>query len=189
MFFHSTSCNAQNPKTPSKTILFTNNGPAITTSSFLQLPNDSPAHFEQLPVLNDNSALTILQIYIPMTTTSTGLQAYNDHHSSLNDIAAPQAFSATTAITTVTMTQVPIVTTAIMKGTLFKLDKCFLHPAKTNANNTTIKSESLLLHAQLGSAITAARIHAQNLLLPSIQDNSTIMMVTHASYSLQLIVE
>jgi hypothetical protein len=34
-----------------------------------------------------------------------------------------------------------------------------------------------------------ARINAQNLLLPSIQDNLAIMMATHASYSLQLIVE
>ncbi len=62
VFFHSTSCNAfvlgvqasQSPKTPSKAILFTNNGPAITTSSFLQLPNDSPA--KQRPVPNDSPA-------------------------------------------------------------------------------------------------------------------------------------
>jgi hypothetical protein len=57
---------------PSKTIQLTNNGPAITTSSFLQLPKDSPAHFKQLSV--------------PMTTTSTGLQADNDRHSILNDV-------------------------------------------------------------------------------------------------------
>ncbi len=79
VLFHSTSCNAfvlgiqafWSPKTPSKMILFTNNSPAITTSSFLQLPNSSPAiktlsflqlpndgsaHFKQLPVLNDDSA-------------------------------------------------------------------------------------------------------------------------------------
>jgi hypothetical protein len=155
---------------PSKTILFTNNGPAITTSSFLQLPNDRPAHFKQLPVPNDDSVLTILQICISMTPTSTGLQAYNDHHSSLKNVTAPQAFSATTAIMTATMTQYPAITTAITKATLLKLDKCFLHPAKVSANNSTIKSESLLLHAQFGSAITTARIHAQYLLLPSIQD-------------------
>ncbi len=93
VFFHSTSCNAfvfgiqaswRSPKTPSKTILLPNNGPAhfkqlpvlnngpaIITSSFLQLPNDSPAN--QHPVPNDNSALTILQICIPTTTASTGI--------------------------------------------------------------------------------------------------------------------
>jgi hypothetical protein len=68
------------------------------------------------------------------------------------------------------------------------LDKCFLHPTKTGTNNSTIKSESLLLHAQIGSAITTA-LNAQNLLLLSVQDDSAIMMVTHAIYSLQLIVE
>jgi hypothetical protein len=45
-----------------------------------------------------------------------------DHHSSLNDVTAPQAFSAT-ATTTATMTQVPVITTAITKATLLKLDK------------------------------------------------------------------
>jgi hypothetical protein len=78
--------------------------------------HDVPAHFKQLPVPNDNSALTILQICIPLTTTSTGIQAYDDHHSSLNDITAPQAFSIMTATTTVTMTQVPAITTAITKA-------------------------------------------------------------------------
>jgi hypothetical protein len=100
--FHSTSCNAfvlgvqasqRSPKMPSKTIQLTNNGPAITTSSFLQLPKDSPAHFKWT--------------FIPTTTASTGLQADNDCHSSLNDITAPQAFPATTATMTATMIQVP----------------------------------------------------------------------------------
>jgi hypothetical protein len=62
-----------------------------------------------------------------------------------------------------------------------------LHPAKTGANNPTIKSESLLLHAQIGSAITTA-LNMQNLLLPSIQDNSAIMIAMNATYPLQLIV-
>jgi hypothetical protein len=35
---------------------FTNNSPAIAISSFLQLSNDGPAHFGQLPVLNDDPA-------------------------------------------------------------------------------------------------------------------------------------
>jgi hypothetical protein len=83
------------------------------------------------------------QAFAPTTTASPGLQAYNDHHSSLNYVTAPQAFSAMTAIMTVTMTQVPAITTAITNATLLKLDKCLLHPAKTGANNATIKSESL----------------------------------------------
>jgi hypothetical protein len=46
-----------------------------------------------------------------------------------------------------------------------------------------------LFYALFGSAIMTARIHTLNLLLPSVQDNSAIMMATHASFSLQLIVE
>jgi hypothetical protein len=61
-----------------------NNGPAIISSSFLQLPNDSPA--KQHPVPNDDSALTILQFCIPMTIISTGLQASYNRHSILNDV-------------------------------------------------------------------------------------------------------
>jgi hypothetical protein len=85
MSFHSISCNAfvlgvqaslRSPKMPSK--LFLNNGPAITTSSFLQIPNDSPA--KQCPVPHNGPAHFKL-LSGPMTTTSTGLQADNDHHS------------------------------------------------------------------------------------------------------------
>jgi hypothetical protein len=111
MSFHSTSCNAfifgvhasqRNPKVPSKTIQLTNNCPAIATASFLQLPHDGPAHFKQT--------------FIPTTTASTGLQADNDHHSSLNDIIAPQAFSTTTATMTATMTKLLAITTASTKA-------------------------------------------------------------------------
>ena len=105
----------------------------------------------------------------------------------MNDITAPQAFPATTATITATMTQVPAKTTAISKATI-KLVECFLHPAKTGANNATVKSESLLLHAQIGSAITAA-LNAQNLLLLSVQGDLAIMLTMHAIYSLKLIVE
>jgi hypothetical protein len=122
-----------------------------------------------------------------MTTTSTGLQADNDCNSSLNDVTAPQAFPATTVTTIVTMTQVPTMTTAITKATI-KHVECFLHPAKTGANNATVKSESLLLNDQIGSAITAA-LNAQNLLLLSVQDDSAIMLAMRTIYSLQLIVE
>jgi hypothetical protein len=159
---------------PSKTIQLTNNGPAIATSSFLQLPHDGPVYFKQ--------------IFVPTTTSSTGLQADNDCHSTLNDVIASQAFSTMTATMTATMTKVPAITTAIIKAKLLKLDKCFLHPAKKGTNNATIKSESLLLHAQISSAITMT-LNVQNLLLLSVQDDSAIMMATHAIYSLHLIVE
>jgi hypothetical protein len=72
-------------------------------------------------VQNDDSALIILQICVPMTTASTGMKADNDHYSSLNDVTAPQAFSATTATMTVTMTQVLAKTTAITKAIQNKL--------------------------------------------------------------------
>jgi hypothetical protein len=145
---------------PGKTNLFLINGPATITSSFLKLPNDNPVHFEQLPVPNEDSyfkqtfvpmttASTGLQadndchsilndVTAPMTAASTGLQADNDCHSILNDVVSPQAFSALSATLTATMTQVPAITTAITKGTI-KLDECFLHPAKTGANNATNK--------------------------------------------------
>ncbi len=72
------------------------------------------------------------------------------------------------------MTKVPAMTTAITKATI-KLIECFLHPAKTGANNATNKSESLLLHALFGSAITTARIHTPSLLLLYVHDNLAIM--------------
>ncbi len=179
VFFHSTSCNAfvlgiqasqRSPKMPSKTI---------------QLSNDSPA--KQRPVPIDNSALTILLI-CPTTTTSTGLQASNNRHSSLNDITEPQAFPAMTATMTATMTQVPAITTAIIKVTI-KLVECFLHPTKTGANNATNKSESPLLHALFGSAITTARIHTPSLLLFYIHDNPAIMTALNAQNLLLFFVQ
>jgi hypothetical protein len=110
----------------------------------------------------------------PKTATSTGLQASNNCHSSLNEVTAPQAFFAMAATRTATMTKVPAMTTAITKATI-KLIECFLHPAKTGANNATNKSESLLLHALFGSAITTARIHTPSLLLLYVHDNLAIM--------------
>jgi hypothetical protein len=181
------------------------NGPAISTSSFLQLPNDSPA--KHPPVPNDGLTSTIKQLSVPhngpahfkqlsvpMTTASPGLQADNDCHSSLNDVTAPQAFPATTATMTVTMTQVPTMTTAITKATI-KLVKCFLHSAKSAANHATprnlllffvqndsaIMIPSLLLHVQNGSAIMTVLI-AQNLLLFFVQNNP-------ANQTLKLIVK
>jgi hypothetical protein len=150
---------------PSKTIQLTNNGPATTTLSFFQLPNDDPAHYEQL--------------YVPTTTPSTGLQASNNHHSSLNDVTAPQAFSTMSATKTVTMTKVPAVTTAITKVPQIQFNKnkltrtqqkksttSILHPVKMMANNAT--SPSLLLF--------------------DVKDVSATMAATHANSTLQLIV-
>jgi hypothetical protein len=140
----------------------------------LQLLHNSPAHFKQT--------------FLPTTTAPTGIQADDDCHSSLNDVTSPQDLSATTATTTatmtqvqaiVTMTQVHAIVTATTKMKLLQLNECFLHPAKTGANNATIKSESLLLHAQISSAITTA-LNTQNLLLLSVQNDSAIMMATHA---------
>jgi hypothetical protein len=74
----------------------------------------------------------------------------------LKEVTSPQALSATTATLTatmtqvhaiVTMTQVHAIATATTKVKLLKLDECFLHPAKPSANNATINSECLLLHA------------------------------------------
>jgi hypothetical protein len=165
--FHSTSYNAfifgiqasqRSPKMPSKTIQLPNDSPAKqhpvpNDSPAMQypvpndspakqcpVPNDGPAHFDQLPVPNEESALTILQICVPMATTSTGLQASNNCHSSLNDFTAPQAFPAMTATMIATITQVLAIATAITKATI-KLVECFLHPTKTGANNATNESE------------------------------------------------
>jgi hypothetical protein len=121
-----------------------------------------------------------------MTTASTGLQADNDRHSSLNDVTAPQVFPATTATMTATMTQVSAITAAITKATL-KLVKCFLHPAKSSTNNATIHDPSLLLPLYCNNSAIMTATHT-NLLLLSVRDKSAIMMATHASYSLQLIV-
>jgi hypothetical protein len=103
MFFHSTCCNAfvfgvqasqRSPKTPSKTIQLSNNGPATTTSSFLQLPNDGPVHFEHF--------------HIPTNATNTATRLrihYDSHQTSLNDVTIAHV-SAATATMTATMTNV-----------------------------------------------------------------------------------
>jgi hypothetical protein len=114
-----------------------------------------------------------------MTKASSGLQADNHCHFILNDRTCPQAFSALTARLTAIATQVPTITTTITKVTI-KFDECFLNPAKTGANNATNKSESLLLRALFGSAITTARIHTQSLLLLYAHDNPAIMTALNA---------
>jgi hypothetical protein len=166
---------------PSKTIQLTNTGRAITTSSFLHLPKDSPAHFKQT--------------FIPTTTASTGLQADSDHHSSLNDVTAPQAFSAMTATMTATMTKVSALTTAITKVPQIQFNKNkptqtqqktsttrILHPVKMTANNAT--SPSLFLLCVRDNS----EIMAPSLRVFDIKDVSTIMAATHPNSTLQLIV-
>ncbi len=76
----------------------------LSLSSSLNETNGLSQNEDSVP--NDNSALIILQICVPMTTASTRMKADNDRYSSLNDITAPQAFSAMTATMTATMTQV-----------------------------------------------------------------------------------
>ncbi len=87
------------------------------------------------------------------------------------------------------MTQVLTITTAITKAKLLKLVECFLHPAKTGANNATNKSESLLLHALFGSAITTARILTPSLLLLYFHDNPAIMTALNAQNLLLFFVQ
>ena len=72
----------------------------------------------------------------PAITTSCFLQRYVP-------TTALQAFSATTATTTVIKTPVPTTMTATTKAILLKLDNCLLHPAKSAANHAT---PSNLLH-------------------------------------------
>jgi hypothetical protein len=97
------------------------NGHAITTSSFKQLPKNSPA--KQPPYPHDNPAsfmsiflsqLTIvptssfLHIHIPMnaTNTATGFRIhYDSHQTSLNDVTIAHV-STKTARMTATMTNV-----------------------------------------------------------------------------------
>ncbi len=106
----------------------------------------------------------------------------------LNDVTSPQAFSALTATSIATMTQVSTITTAITKATI-KLDKCFLHPAKTGANNATNKSENLLLRALFGSAITTSRIHTPSLLLLYVHDDPAIMTALYTQTLLLFFVQ
>jgi hypothetical protein len=90
---------------PSKTIQLTNNDPATTTSSFLQLPNDDPMHFEQLHVPSTTSSTgqqadndchsTLNGIPTQTTTASTGQQADNDRHSTLHDVTTPTTKAST----------------------------------------------------------------------------------------------
>jgi hypothetical protein len=90
---------------------------------------------------------------------------------------APQAFSATTATTTMIKTSVPMTIAATTKAILLKLDNCFLHPAKKVANYATPRC-LLLLPVSNRTAITMTN---PSLLLPFYQNKSAIMMATHAN--------
>jgi hypothetical protein len=106
----------------------------------------------------------------------------------LNDIPTAHV-SATTATMTATMTHNSATRNATTKGPKYQLTQaqhkttstCILHPAITTANyatprnlflffvqnNPAIKIPSLLLYAQIGSAIMTA-LNEPNLLLPYI---------------------
>jgi hypothetical protein len=159
--FHSTSCDAfvlgvqasqQSPKMPSKTIQLTNNGPAITTSSFLKLPKDSLTHFKQLSV--------------PMTTTSTGLQADNDRHSILNDVTETsighQVFDDT--LSRCPIMNVSNITSVSALNAL--LTSSYLHLSGGMAAHIDAAPTSLLLLHINDVPVTMATIHDPSILLP-----------------------
>ncbi len=118
--FRSTA-SQRSPKTPSATFQLTNKSPAITTSSFLQPPNDSPA--KQPPDPHDNPASfmsiflsqlrivptsSFLHFHVPrnVTNTATGFRIhYDSHQTRLNDVTIDHV-SAMTATTTGTMANV-----------------------------------------------------------------------------------
>ncbi len=124
------------PASTIKQLSVPDKGPAITTSSFLQLPNDSPA--KQPPDPHDDPAsfmsiflsqLTIvptssfLHIHVPMnaTNTATGFRIhYDSHQTSLNDVTIAHV-SATTARTTATMTNVFATRNATTKALPYQL--------------------------------------------------------------------
>ncbi len=169
--FHSTSCNAfvlgvqaswRSPKMPSKTILLLNNGPAIIISSFLQLPNDSPA--KQCPVPHDGPA-HFKQLYVPMTTTSTGLQADNDCHFILNDVTEisiwHQAFDNTSSrcpiINVSSITSVPALNAL--------LSSSYLHPTSGMTAHTDATPISLLPPSCWDNSAITTATHEPSLLL------------------------
>jgi hypothetical protein len=88
------------------------------------------------------------------------MKADKDRYSSLNDVTAPQAFSAMTAKTNATMTQDLARTTAITKTIQNKLLESILHPAKKAANYATPRN-LLLFFVCNDPAITVS-----SLLLP-----------------------
>ncbi len=124
----------------------TNDSPAFEP---LPVPNNSPA-FEQLLVPNDSPASIIKQLSVPRdcpASTIEQLSVPNDSPVHFKQLSVPmtasQAFSATTATTTVDKTPVPTTMKATTKVILLKLDNCLLHPAKSAANHAT--SRNLLL--------------------------------------------
>ncbi len=158
MFFHSTSCNAfvfgvqafWSPKTSSKTILFTNNSPAITASSFLQLPDNSPAittsSFLQLP--NDSTVKQRLDPNDdnPAITTSSFLQLFQ----------VPMNVTSTSTVTcatmTATMTLFSTTRSATSKEPQFQLDKCKATQAQ---HKTTSLMHPILLTNRVVNSLPA----------------------------------
>ena len=156
--------------------------------------------FKQLSAPNDIPAITTLsftQLNVPTnaTNTATGLRTHHIdfQQTSLNDVKIAYV-SATTAITTATLTQVPA--SATTNAPKFQLDKCkapraqhktkspsILHPVFTTANNASPRSPFLLPNEDNSETLTSS------LLLFCIKDAPAIMMATFANFSLQLIVD
>jgi hypothetical protein len=140
-----------------------NNGPNITTSSFLQLPNDSPA--KQHPVPHDGPA-HFKQLSVPMTITSTGLQTDNDCHSILNDVTERsiwhQAFDHT-------LSRCPIMNVSnktLVPALNALLTSSYSHPAGgMTAHIDATPTSLLLLHIKV-VLVNMATIHDPSLLLP-----------------------
>jgi hypothetical protein len=192
--FHSTSCNSfifgiqtsqRSPKMPSKTILFLNKGSAITLSSFLQLPNDSPAN--QRPVPHDGPA-HFKQLSVLKTIAFIGLQAYNNYHFILNGVTETsiwhQAFENTLSCRLImkvsNKTSVPALNALLTSR--------YLHPAGAMMAHTDATPTSLLLfHIKDGTVIMSS-IHDPSLLLPFYHIGSAITTALRAPSLLLLYV-
>jgi hypothetical protein len=184
----------------STTIQLTNNDPAITTSSFLQLPNnsapiphDNHASFmstflSQLAVV-PTSSFSHFHISMNATNTATGLRIhYDSHQTSLDDvtIAHVSAMAATMSATMTNVFATRNATTKVLQCQLAQAQKTMsqgnLHPTKKATNYATPRY-LLLIFVQNDPAIIIS-----SPLLPCNLERPAIMMATHANYSLQLIV-
>jgi hypothetical protein len=102
-----------------------------------------------------------------MATTSTGLQASNNHHSILNDVTSSQAFSAPTAITKAP--QIQLIKNKLSQTQQKTSTTSILYPVKMTVNNATSPS-LFLLHVKDNSEIMAP-----SLFLLHVEDNSEVM--------------
>jgi hypothetical protein len=94
------------------------NGPAITTSCFLQLPNDSPAKQPPDPHNDPASFMSIFLSQLRIVPTSNFLHIHVPKNATIAHV------SATTATTNATMTQVSTTRSATTNAPKYQLDKC-----------------------------------------------------------------